>query len=134
MNSALAQFVRERARGLCEYCHIPEIYDRPAFEFEHVIARQHGGLTIAINLAWVCFSCNKRKGPNLAGIDERTGTIALLFNPRRNKWPRHFRWEGALLVGRTPIGRATIATLGINLPLRVRLRQELLGEGVFPAE
>ncbi len=39
MNPALAQFVRERARGLCEYCHMPEFYDRPGFEFEHVIAR-----------------------------------------------------------------------------------------------
>jgi hypothetical protein len=134
MDQALAQFVRNRAHGLCEYCHMPGIYDRPGFEIEHIIARQHGGPTIAGNLALACFSCNKRKGPNLSGIDSATGRIVSLFNPRRHKWSRHFRSQGALLVGRTPIGRATIAVLGINMPLRVRLRQELIDEGVFPIE
>jgi hypothetical protein len=133
MDQALAQLVRQRAQGLCEYCRIPEMYDRPGFEIEHIIARQHGGPSTAGNLAWACFSCNKRKGPNLSGIDSVTGTVVYLFQPRRHKWSRHFRWQGALLVGRTPTGRATIAVLGINLPLRVRLRQELINEGVFPS-
>src|SRR5438094_10597895 len=132
MDHALAQLVRERAHGLCEYCRMPEIYDRPGFEIEHVIARQHRGPTAAGNLAWACFTCNKRKGPNLSGIDSATGRVVPLFHPRRHKWSRHFRWQGALLVGRTPTARATIAVLGINLPLRVRLRQELIDEGVFP--
>lgn len=134
MNQRLARFVRRRARGVCEYCHMPEAFDRPGFEIEHIIARQHGGRTIAGNLAWACFSCNKRKGPNLSGIDSATGKVARLFHPRRHKWSRHFRWEGPLLLGRTPVGRATIAVLGINLPLRVQLRQELIDEGVFPVE
>jgi hypothetical protein len=133
MDQALTQVVRERAHGLCEYCRIPEIYDRPAFEIEHIIARQRGGPTAAGNLAWACFTCNKRKGPNLSGIDSVTGTVVPLFHARRHKWSRHFRWQGALLVGRTPIGRATVTVLGINLPLRVRLRQELIDEGVFPS-
>jgi hypothetical protein len=110
---------------------MPEIYDRPGFEIEQIIARQHDGFTVAGNLALACFSCNKRKGPNLTGIYGVTGNVVPLFHPRRHKWSRHFRWQGALLVGRTPIGRATIAVLGINLPLRVRLRQALIDEGVF---
>ena len=134
MNPALAQLVQDRAHGLCEYCRMPEIYDRPGFEIEHIIARQHGGPTSTGNLAWTCFSCNKRKGPNLSGIDNRTRTVVCLFHPRRHKWSRHFHWQGALLVGRTPIGRATIAVLGINLPPRVRLRQVLIEEGVFPPD
>ena len=113
---------------------MPEIYDRPGFEIEHIIARQHDGLTVAGNLALACFSCNKRKGPNLTGIDGVTGKVVPLFHPRRHKWSSHFRRQGALLVGRTPIGRATIAVLGINFPLRVRLRQALIDEGVFRAE
>lgn len=60
--------------------------------------------------------------------------LARLVHPRRHKWSRHFRWRGALLVGRTAIGRATIAVLDINQPLRTRLRQELIDEGVFPVE
>jgi hypothetical protein len=106
MDQALARLVRERAHGLCEYCRMPEIYDRPAFELEHIIARQHEGPTAAGNLAWACFTCNKRKGPNLAGIDNVTRTVVPLFHPRRHKWSRHFRWRGALLVGRTPLSAA----------------------------
>jgi HNH endonuclease len=111
---------------------MPEIYDRPGFEIEHIIARQHRGPTASGNLAWACFTCNKRKGPNLSGIDSVTNRLVPLFHPRRHKWSRYFRWQGAVLIGRTPTGRATIAVLGINLPLRVRLRQELIDEGVFP--
>jgi hypothetical protein len=134
MDRDLAALVRDRAHGRCEYCGIPEQFDRPGFEIEHIVARQHGGLTVAGNLAWACFSCNKRKGPNLSGIDSSTGAVAPLFHPRRHKWSRHFQWRGATIVGRSPTGRATIAVLGMNLPLRVRVRAELIDEGVFPTE
>jgi hypothetical protein len=132
MDPTLEQLVRDRAAGLCEYCQMPEPYDRPAFEIEHVIARQHGGRTVSGNLALACFTCNKRKGPNLSGIDPVTRRITRLFHPRRHRWEWHFRWDGPTLVGQTPIGRATIAVLGVNQPLRVRLREELIEEGVFP--
>lgn len=108
-----------------------EIYDRPAFELEHIISRQHGGQTVAGNLAVACFTCNHHKGPNIAGIDPKTGKKAWLFHPRRHKWARHFRWHGALLVGRTSIGRATISVLAINRPLRIQLRQQLRKEGIL---
>jgi hypothetical protein len=36
------------------------------------------------------------------------------------------------LVGRTAAGRATVATLRINLLLRVAHRQMLIDEGAFP--
>jgi hypothetical protein len=57
-----------------------------------------------------------------------------LFNPRRYKLGRHFRWDGPVLVGLTPVGRATIAVLEINLEHRVALRQGLIDEGDFPPE
>ncbi len=132
MEQPLEQRVRQRAAGRCEYCHIPEEYDRPAFEIEHIIARKHGGRTVAANLAAACFTCNHHKGTDLAGLDPRTRKLTKLFHPRRMKWARHFRWKGPFLVGRTAIGRTTICVLGINLPLRVRLRQELIDEGFFP--
>lgn len=132
MKGSLAQRVRERAQGRCEYCQIIEEYDRPAFEIEHIIARQHLGKTVASNLAFACFTCNRHKGTNLSGIDPKTNRVTKLFNPRRQNWNRHFFWLGPTLVGRTPVGRTTINVLGINLPLRVLLRQELLEEGLFP--
>lgn len=131
MDEALEQLVRRRARRRCEYCHMPEEHDRPAFEIEHVVAKQHGGQTVAANLALACFTCNHHKGPNLAGVDPKSGEKVWMFNPRRHRWYRHFRWDCPVLVGRTAIGRGTLVVLGINLPLRVQLRQELIDEGLF---
>jgi hypothetical protein len=101
------------------------------FEIDHIIPQQHRGKTTPGNLALVCFPCNHHKGPNLAGIDPATGKKSWLYHPRRHKWDKHFRWDGPWLVGRTGVGRATIATLQINAPLRVRLRSELIANGEF---
>jgi hypothetical protein len=87
---------------------------------------------VASNLALACLADNNHKGPNLGGIDPRTGKRTWLFNPRRHKWARHFRWRGPLLVGRTPVGRATIEVLAMNLPHRVAQRAALIAEAVFP--
>ena len=133
MNPELIRMIWERANGRCEYCRMPQIYDELRFEIDHILADQHGGKSIASNLALACFADNHRKGPNLAGIDPTTRKRTWLFNPRRHKWSRHFRWDGPILAGRTAIGRATIAVLAINLPHRVRHRAQLIAEGVFPA-
>jgi hypothetical protein len=37
---------------------------------------------------------------------------------------RNFEWMGFVLVGRTAVGRATVAVLDINDPQRIRLRIE----------
>ena len=134
MERALTRLVWERAGEACEYCRMPQAFDDTTFEVDHVRAVSHGGPTRASNLCLACFSCNSFKGPNLSGIDPKTGRIVSLFNPRRNSWPRHFRWDGPALAGRTPQGRATVATLRINLEHRVAHRQELIAEGVFPPE
>jgi hypothetical protein len=132
MERALVELIWERANDCCEYCQMPQEYDDNTFQIDHVIAGSHGGPTRASNLCLSCFSCNSFKGPNLAGIDFETNKIVSLFNPRRNAWHRHFRWQGAILLGRTPAGRATIATLRINLEHRVDHRQGLIEEGHFP--
>jgi HNH endonuclease len=132
MDESLARLVWERASGVCEYCRLPQAYSRLTFEIDHIIARKHGGTTVASNLALACFYCNSYKGPNVAGIDLRSGKIVPLFHPRRQKWPRHFRWFGPQLMGLTASGRATIVVLEINDPEAVALREALIGEGVFP--
>jgi hypothetical protein len=97
------------------------------------IARQHGGSTSFDNLALSCLHDNTHKGPNIAGIDPLPGRITRLFNPRRDKWERHFTWDGALLVGKTAVDRRTIAVLAMNHPDAVAVRQSLLEEGRLPA-
>ena len=61
MNQDLVRQVWQRARDRCEYCHLPaSVYPLP-FHVDHIIARQHGGLTIAGNLALACLYCNGTK-------------------------------------------------------------------------
>jgi hypothetical protein len=135
----LAHAVRERARYACEYCLLPEqahpgefLAETVAFEIEHIIPRQHCGLTVWRNLAFSCLRCNKSKGPNLAGLDSHTVKLTPLFHPRRHKWAYHFRLDGPYIVGRTPIGRVTVYVLNMNHPLRVALRRQLIEAGEFP--
>jgi hypothetical protein len=132
MDAALEQLVWARAGRRCEYCRMLQDHDPNPFQIDHVIAVSHGGPTRAGNLALACFLCNSFKGPNLAGVDPKTRRVTPLFNPRRHKWARHFRWRGAELVGLTPAGRATIATLRISLSHRAELRSNLIHEGIFP--
>jgi hypothetical protein len=132
MERVLEDLVRRRARGCCEYCRLPVRHSSTPFEIEHIIPKQHAGLTVASNLALACFGCNHHKGPNLAGIDPKTKELTPLFHPRRRKWSRHFAWDGPVLVGRTAIGRTTVAVLAMNLPHRIAQRAALIDEGVFP--
>jgi hypothetical protein len=134
MDEATKLAVAERAKGRCEYCHLPEAHVLTPFQFEHIIAKQHRGKTTLPNLAYSCLRCNLHKGPNLTGIDPKTRQLARLFHPRRHVWGRHFRWDKALLVGRTPVGRATVEVLKMNDPERVALRGELLEQGLLPQE
>jgi hypothetical protein len=133
MDAALRKLVRERAEHRCEYCRIHQ-YQDPFFTFpiDHIIARQHGGKTEPDNLCLSCYRCNLHKGPNIASIDSDSGEMVPLFHPRRDKWHEHFEWNGTLLVGRTPVGRATVALLAINNPDYILLRESLMVEGSFP--
>lgn len=134
MKRSLAELVWGRAQHRCEYCRMPQSCDELPFEVDHIVAEQHGGKTVSGNLALACFPDNHHKGPNLGGIDPKTGNRVWLFNPRRQNWARHFRWNGPILVGRTAVGRATVAVLQINLAHRIRHRAQLIAEGLFPPE
>ena len=100
MDESLVKMVRERAGSVCEYCRMPAAYyPTIPFPVDHVISRQHGGSTIPSNLALSCLHDNCHKGPNIAGIDPLTRKLTKLFNPRRHKWERHFRWDRPHLIG-----------------------------------
>lgn len=111
---------------------MPQTADDATFEIDHIIARKHIGATVAINSCLSCYYCNSFKGLDLTSLDPKTRKITPLFNPRRHKRAKHFRWQDAYLMGRTPIGRATIALLHINDEYRVELREWLIEEGIFP--
>ena len=128
----LISFVRERANGACEYCQLPQSLSSISFEVDHVIAQKHGGASEEDNLALSCFYCNSFKGPNIAGFHAVSGRVLRLYHPRKDRWERHFRWNGPVLEGRTAIGDVTLAVLSINHPEAGVVREALLEEGVFP--
>ncbi len=127
--SQLTDAVRLRARQRCEYCMLPQGPFDYSFQIEHIVARQHGGSTVLENLALACRLCNRKKGPNLAGIDPLTGHLTVLFNPRIDNWLDHFAvsldHSAALsleVYGLTAIGRTTAYVLGFSERDRPALR------------
>lgn len=130
MNPRLRSLIRQRAGFRCEYCHLPEAVSELRFQVDHVVAEKHGGETSPENLGWACFRCNSHKGPNLSGLDEKTGRVVRLFNPRSDIWKEHFRWSGPQLTGTSPKGRTTVNVLCINRLDTVLLRRSLMAEGV----
>jgi hypothetical protein len=134
MTHDLASRVRARANDRCEYCQRPQSASRVRFHIEHVVAQQHGGRTTMGNLALACPECNLRKGTNVGSYIRMKNTMCLvpLYNPRRHRWDKHFRWDGPELVGLTPIGRATVHVLALNAPRVVGIRMGLIAEGSFP--
>jgi hypothetical protein len=134
MDEALWQLVWDRAKGICEYCRLPQYFDILPFQIDHIIAHKHHGPTAPDNLALCCLSDNVHKGPNIAGIDPVTGEVTRLFHPRRDTWAEHFAWKGPEILGRTPIGRTTIDVLNMNLFDRVEHRRLLLQAGALLLE
>ena len=63
MDAFLEQLVRQRAGGRCEYCRMPEEWDELPFHIDHVIAEQHGGKTVAGNLALACYGTQRGQAP-----------------------------------------------------------------------
>lgn len=123
INRQTRQLVRDRAGNRCEYCQLSQHLSPVAqLQIEHVIPRKHGGSDELDNLALACIDCNLAKSSNLSGIDPETGSVALLFDPRREDWPTHFAWQNAILVGLTPTGRATIQVLDVNDSERIAIR------------
>jgi hypothetical protein len=50
--------------------------------------------------------------------------VVPIFNPRRQSWEAHFRWspDCRTIIGRTPVGRATVEALALNSLARQALR------------
>jgi len=91
---------------------------------------------MAENLAWSCLGCNERKSDFVDATDPATGVIEPLYNPRSHQWADHFEWDASatLLVGLSPIGRATVERLQLNRPGVTAMRRLLLSCGLHPPE
>lgn len=131
---AIRRRVRDRAGNRCEYCQHPAAYACAWYTCEHVRPRAGGAGNTLSELAWACPACNGHKYDKTHARDSRTNRFVLLFNPRRQRWARHFAWsEDFLLVhGVTACGRATVDSLHLNRPELVNLRRALIAVGEHP--
>jgi hypothetical protein len=125
--------VGKRARWRCEYCLSPAAFSTQPFEADHIIPVSKRGPTTLYNLALSC-GCKSYKADRTHAHDPRTHRRVRLFNPRRQRWTRHFAWGAGYLtiLGRTATGRATIEALRLNRPELINLRRVLLLVGEHP--
>jgi hypothetical protein len=103
-------------------------------EIDHLVPEAFGGPTEEQNLWLACSPCNDAKGCRIVATDPASGEVVRLFNPRYQVWSEHFAWSenGELIVGSTPIGRATVLALKLNRPTVVRARQAWFSVGWHP--
>jgi len=132
ISPVLRKEVRERAKGSCEYCLLPEVRAFFPHEPDHIIATKHGGQSTTDNLALACFDCNRFKGSDIASIDPDGHKLTKLFNPRTQEWSEHFSIDGGIIKPLTAIGRVTESLLRLNLDSRVEVRQILASVGHYP--
>jgi hypothetical protein len=99
-----------------------------------IIPLEKGGKTTADNLALSCQGCNSHKHIKTEAVDPLTKRRVPLFHPRLQPWHEHFSWnrDFMLIIGVTPIGRATLAALRMNRPGVVNLREALYAVGKHP--
>ena len=130
----LRREVERRARGLCEYCRLQQSLCPEPFEMDHILPRAVDGPTILENLCLACPLCNSAKQSKLLATDPVSGRRVRLFNPRLQNWAQHFRWSSdtSLIIGKTPVGRATIVALRMNRLRVVHIRLLWASMGLHP--
>ena len=130
--AALRRLVIQRAENHCEYCGLAQVGQIAAFHIDHVIPVAAGGETSESNLALACVSCSLRKAAREMAVDPETGDEVPFFNPRRDAWLDHFRWEGLRVAGVTPMGRAVVHALALNRLSVLLIREEETHRGRHP--
>ncbi|MDF2387929.1 HNH endonuclease [Nostoc ellipsosporum NOK] len=134
-SSQISEEVRARVRALannqCGYCRSLQKYVLGILEIDHIIPKALGGSDDEENLWLACRLCNNFKGIQTHAIDPVTNRKVKLFNPRKQKWSRHFAWtnNGTHIVGLTACGHATALALQINNTYAVTVRQAWVSAG-----
>lgn len=128
----LRRFVTARAEHLCEYCLLAEEDLWFGCQIDHVISEKHGGLTVAENLALACVNCNRSKGSDIGSLHPASGQFLRFYNPRIDRWAKHFRLVDAHIEATTPRGEVRAKILNFNVWDRILERQSLRGIARYP--
>jgi hypothetical protein len=126
--------VRAQAGERCGYCLRPQRLVLAWLEIEHLIPTAEGGSDEEENLWLSCRLCNSYKGTQTDGLDPVSNKRVALFNPRTQRWSKHFAWseDGTRVLGRTACGRATVIALQLNNWLAVMVRTQWVAAGWHP--
>jgi len=118
----IVRVVHQRANNCCEYCQTCQKVCGQAMHVEHI--NPEGGNDLD-NLCLACATCNLSKAKATRAHDPLTDEEIPLFNPRQQLWGDHFEWmdNGAIIHGKTAIGRATIMRLKMNMERVVTARR-----------
>jgi len=123
-----------RAHGCCEYCLCQAKFATQSFSVEHIKPLHLGGDNSLENLALACQGCNGHKHIKQEAMDPADGTSVPLYHPRWQQWHDHFQWreDYTVILGITPVGRATVAALQMNRSSLLNLRRVLYALGEHP--
>ena len=134
--AALRRLVRERFANRCAYCRTAEHLTATHFEIEHIEPRAAGGETVFANLCLACPMCNRFKSDSSSAVDPLTATSVPLFHPQSQVWTEHFDWsdDATEIIGRSPVGRATVAALRMNRPPMIRVRRMWIAMAEHPPQ
>jgi HNH endonuclease len=130
----IRQLVASRANYVCEYCLVAEEDAFFRFQVEHIISRKHGGSSELENLALACIFCNRYKGSDIASLIAETSRLVRFYNPRTDRWSKHFRLHGVVIEPLTEIGEATVRILQMNHDDQILEREVLRRRGRYPSE
>jgi hypothetical protein len=126
--------VEKRANYQCEYCLIHQDDTFFSCQIDHIISIKHGGDNDKDNLAYSCIYCNRNKGSDIGSVLLPNRTLIRFYNPRIDKWSKHFYLDGATIQAKTKIGEVTIKILELNNVERILERLELQDVNRYPSE
>ncbi len=122
----LKEKVRQTAKHRCGFCLFLQKYLPNMLRIDHIQPISKGGTNVEENLWLLCETCNGAKSDKTEAFDTETNTMVPLFNPRTQIWDEHFEWSDdyTSIIGKTPVGRITVAELNLNKTRLVIVRQE----------
>jgi hypothetical protein len=131
---ALREKVAKQAKYRCGYCLTQARVVGEEMELDHLFPESLGGPTTEENLWLACTKCNETKNSRFVATDPESSELVGLFNPREQVWEEHFTWneEKTIIIGLTPVGRATVVALGLNRQIRIMARKLWVGWGIHP--
>lgn len=132
ISNSLKKLVDKRANFKCEYCLLADKLSFYSFHIEHIRSVKHGGNDSQENLAYCCPECNFAKGSDIATFVGESDEITRFFNPRIDNWDYHFMVSNSMILGKTPIGKATEQIFRFNDIERLIFRKQLAELGLYP--